>query len=61
MGSSERQRELRRRRKRKIAVTKIKARAKKASASEKQVLADKLRSMTPGAKVLIEALKLEKK
>ena len=61
MGSSERQRELRRRRKRRKSVTQIKARAAKASPSEKQVLADKLRNLTPGAKTLIAALGLEKK
>ncbi|MEL7499089.1 MAG: DUF6800 family protein [Planctomycetota bacterium] len=57
---SERERELRRRRKRKKAVNQIKNRAKKASASEKEVLANKLRNMTPGAKELIEALGLKK-
>lgn len=60
MGSSERQRELRRRRKRRKAVIAIKERAKKASSSEKEVLANKLRQMTPGANELIEAMGLNK-
>jgi len=64
MGSSERQRELRRRRARKKKMTKkkmtlIKAKAAKASASEKEVLAAKVRRMTPGAIQQIEALGLK--
>ena len=55
---SERERELRRRRKRRKVVTKIKARATKANASEKEVLAHKLRGVTPGAEELIKRLKL---
>jgi len=55
---SERERELRRRRKRRKVVTKIKARAGKATASEKEVLAGKLRNITPGAEELIKRLKL---
>ncbi len=55
---SERERELRRRRKRRKVVTKIKARADKATASEKEVLARKLRAVTPGAEELIKRLKL---
>jgi hypothetical protein len=55
---SERERELRRRRKRRKVVTKIKARAGKATASEKEVLARKLRCVTPGAEELIKRLKL---
>ncbi len=57
--SSERERELRRRRKRRKSVTKIKARSQKASGSEKELLAGKLRSLTPGAEELIQRLKLE--
>lgn len=56
--SSERERELRRRRKRKKTVDKIKARAPKANASEKEVLAKKLRAVTPGAEEMIKRLKL---
>jgi len=60
MPSSERRRELRRRRHRKLKVEQIKQRAQKASASEKQVLARKLRGLTPGAEIIIADLELEK-
>ena len=60
MPGSERRRELRRRRQRRQKVAKIKQRAAKASASEKEVLANKLRNLTPGAEQLIEALELGK-
>ena len=39
----------------------LRARAAKATGSEKQVLADKLRNMTPGYKVLIDSMGLAKK
>lgn len=58
--SSERERELRRRRKRKKKMGLIKKRAEKASASEKEVLAAKIRRLTPGAEQLIAAMGLEK-
>ena len=61
MPGSERRRELRRRRKRKKKIDHFKARLPKASASEKEVIAAKLRRMTPGAQVLIDAMGLEKK
>lgn len=57
---SERERELRRRRKRKHKMNLIKKRLKKATASEKEVLAEKIRKMTPGSKQLIESLGLKK-
>lgn len=60
MPGSERKRELRRRRHRKSKVTNLKRRAEKANASDKQVIAAKLRGLTPGAKTIIEALGLEK-
>jgi hypothetical protein len=59
--SSERERELRRRRKRKHKMGLIKKRAAKATASEKEVLATKIRKLTPGAEELIQVLELEKK
>ncbi|MEM7782429.1 MAG: DUF6800 family protein [Planctomycetota bacterium] len=59
MGSSERQRELRRRRKRKKKIGLIKKRLKKATNSEKEVLAEKVRKMTPGAPVLLESMGLK--
>ena len=60
MPGSERRRELRRRRHRKKKVAKIKQRAEKASASEKEVLVNKLRNLTPGADQIIAELKLAK-
>jgi len=57
---NERHRELARRRTRKKKMTLIKKRAEKASASEKQVLADKIRRLTPGAEELTEKLGLAK-
>jgi len=60
MGCSERQKEIKRRRKRRKAVTAIEARAKKASSSEKELLRNKLRNMTPGAAELIERFGLNK-
>lgn len=60
MGCSERQKEIKRRRKRRKQVAAIEARSKKASSSEKEVLARKLRSLTPGAEELIERFGLEK-
>ncbi len=60
MSGSERRRELGRRRHRKQKIAKIKQRAEKASASEKQVLCEKLRKLTPGAETLIETLGLAK-
>ena len=58
MPGSERRRELRRRRHRKQKIEQIKRRAAKASASEKQVLAEKLRQLTPGANEIIQQLGL---
>jgi hypothetical protein len=57
---NERHRELARRRTRKKKMEQIKKRAASASASEKQVLAAKIRRMTPGAEELIETLGLSK-
>ena len=60
MPGSERRRELRRRRHRKKKIGLLKAKAAKASASEKSVIAGKLRELTPGALEIITALQLEK-
>ncbi len=54
----ERQRELRRRRSRRKKVSIIERRAKTANASEKAVLIQKLRKLTPGADTIIERLGL---
>jgi len=60
MPGSERRRELRRRRHRKKKIGQLKVKAGKASASEKSVIADKLRQLTPGAVQIIATLELEK-
>ena len=60
MGCSERQKEIKRRRHRKKKVAAIETRSKKASASEKEVLARKLRCLTPGANELIDRFGLKK-
>ncbi|MCA9262569.1 MAG: hypothetical protein KDA60_01925 [Planctomycetales bacterium] len=54
MSGSERKRELRRRRHRRKKVATLQRRVKSASVSEKQVIAGKLRRLTPGAEVIIE-------
>lgn len=56
---SERERELRRRRKRKKKMGLIRKKAAKASGSEKEVLAAKIRKLTPGAEGLIATLGLK--
>ena len=58
MGCSERRKEIRRRRKRREKITHFRNRLGKASHSEKLEMARKLRGMTPGSEVLIEAWKL---
>lgn len=61
VGCSERQKEIKQRRKRRQKLTKYKSKLKKASASEKTVIATKLREMTPGAEQLIAAWGLEER
>ena len=56
---TERVRELRRRRKRKKKMELIRKRSEKATASEKAVLANKVRKLSPGAEQLIEAMGLK--
>ncbi|ADB14787.1 hypothetical protein Psta_0091 [Pirellula staleyi DSM 6068] len=58
-GIVERHKELARRRHRRKKLAIIKRKAAKASTSEKAVLAQKLRNMTPGAESIIAALNLE--
>ncbi|MBM4001220.1 MAG: hypothetical protein FJ297_17080 [Planctomycetes bacterium] len=55
----ERQRELRRRRSRRKKVAIYERKAAKANASEKTVLAQKIRALTPGAASIIGRLGLE--
>ncbi len=59
MGSSERQKELRRRRHRRVKLNNIAKKAPKANASEKAVLAHKVRQLTPGSAEIITRLELE--
>jgi hypothetical protein len=48
VGSIERKKELKRRRHRRSKITRLQRRADKATASEKAVIADKLRRLSPG-------------
>jgi U3 small nucleolar ribonucleoprotein component len=50
---TERTRELRRRRHRRKKVTKLLTKAEKANPSEKSVIVEKLRKLTPGADVIV--------
>ncbi len=59
MGKSERMKELSRRRHRKEKLAQLKRRAAKASASEKAVIAQKIRRLTPGADAIIAEWGLE--
>ena len=58
-GISDRKQEIKRRRHRRKKLEHFKVRLKKATISEKSVIADKLRRMTPGAEVIIENLGLQ--
>ena len=60
-GCSERQKEIKRRRHRRKKLTAFKRKLKKATVSEKQHIAGKLRSLTPGAEHLIETLELSER
>ena len=59
MPSSERRREIKRRRHRREKINHFKKRVKKATPSEKAHIAEKIRSLTPGAEEIIGALGLE--
>ena len=61
MGCSERQTEIKRRRHRRKRLDQNKKRLDKASVSEKAVMADKLRKLTPGAEDLIDRWNLEER
>ena len=60
-GIVERQKELRRRRKRKQKINILKRKAAKATPSEKAVIANKIRNMTPGAEIIIANMGLEER
>ncbi len=57
-GISDRKQEIKRRRQRRKKIEHFKVKLKKATISEKSVLVDKLRKMTPGCEVIIENLGL---
>lgn len=61
MSISERKKELRRRRHRKKKLTQFGRKLKNATVSERQVIADKLRSLTPGSEVIIDRWELVKR
>ena len=59
-GISDRKQEIKRRRSRRKKLDIFKRKLKKATVSEKQVIAEKIRKMTPGCEIMIENLGLEK-
>ncbi len=60
-GISDRKQEIKRRRHRREKLEQYKRKLKKATISEKLVMADKIRRMTPGAEVIITNLALEER
>jgi hypothetical protein len=60
-GISDRKQEIKRRRKRRAKITHFKHKLKKATTSEKLVMAEKIRRMTPGAETIITDLALEER
>ncbi|MCE9556103.1 MAG: hypothetical protein K8T91_22370 [Planctomycetes bacterium] len=58
-GRSERQKEISRRRHRRQKVAKLAGKLKKATVSEKLLIAQKLRALTPGAEVIVANWGLE--
>ena len=61
MSCSERKRELRRRRHRKKKVGILARKLQKATVSERAVIADKLRNLTPGGETVVARWELEKR
>jgi hypothetical protein len=60
-GISERHKEIKRRRHRRKKLAQLHGRLKKATVSEKAVIANKIRNLTPGAEILIEAWDLRER
>lgn len=60
-GISDRKQEIKRRRHRQKKLAKYQARLKKATFSEKALICDKIRNMTPGAEVIIANWHLEER
>ncbi len=61
MSCSERRKELRRRRHRRKKVSIFSAKLAKATVSEKAIIAEKLRALTPGGEQIIDRWELEKR
>lgn len=61
MSCSERKRELRRRRHRKKKMSVLSRKLAKATVSERTLIADKLRALTPGGEAIIANWDIEKK
>ena len=60
-GISDRKQEIKRRRHRRKQLTKFQKKLKKATVSEKAMIAEKIRRMTPGAETIIKSWKLDAK
>lgn len=60
-GISDRKQEIKRRRHRRQKLAKYQLRLKKATVSEKAMIAQKIRKMTPGAEVIIKSMNLEER
>jgi hypothetical protein len=60
-GLSDRKQEIKRRRHRRKKLTLFKRRLKKATVSERAVIADKIRKLTPGCEIIIEAWGLQER
>jgi hypothetical protein len=61
VSASERKRELRRRRHRRKKITAFARKLEKATVSERAIIADKLRALTPGGDTIIARWDLEKR
>ena len=61
MSISERKKELKRRRHRQQKMETFTRKLQKATTSEKAIIAEKIRSLTPGAEIIISRLELEKR
>lgn len=61
MGISERKKEIKRRRHRLKKMGQLSKRLRKATVSEKTMIAEKLRRLTPGAEVIISSWALEER
>lgn len=61
MPCSERRKEIKRRRHRRKKITHLAKKLEKATVSERTVIADQLRALTPGGNVLVASWELEKR